>query len=441
MVSLSDIPVNSKVHLKTENTEYKGVLLPSEGNIIVLKLDSGYNVGIAPKHIKDVVVLEKKESELPVSQKKQQDTSLPLLSILHTGGTIASKIDYTTGAVVARFSPEELLDLFPELQNIARIDSKLIGNMHSDDFNFSHFNSIAKEIHKRAQQGQTRFIVTSGTDFLHYLSSALSFMLKDLPVGVLVVGAQRSSDRGSSDSAINLICAAQFLTTTDFAGVGVCMHKSSSDDTCVILPGTNTRKMHSSRRDAFKPINTTAYAEVNATTRSTKLLRELPSILATDIPKSIDYIGQPGKESDLKIGMIYSRPHMHPKEFEVYDDYSALLLVGSGLGHFPISSTEGSGPDNEHNYAHIQSLARKIPVVVSTQTVYGRVHLNVYSPGRKLKEAGVKGHLSTMTPETAYIKLAWLASNHDKQQTEKLFMENMLGELDDISQQSFLNTE
>ncbi|MFP4645342.1 MAG: Glu-tRNA(Gln) amidotransferase subunit GatD [Candidatus Woesearchaeota archaeon] len=441
MASLSDIPDNSRVHITTRHTSYEGILLPSESDFVVLKLDSGYNIGIDPKHITQAKLVEKQPaSDMPEATSKEQDESLPELSILHTGGTIASKVDYETGGVIARFSPEEILELFPELADIARIDSKLLGNMHSDDFNFSHFNTIASEIHRQAKEGQKRFIVTSGTDFLHYLSAALSFMLKDLPVGVLVVGSQRSSDRGSSDAAMNLICAAQFLATAEFHGVGVCMHESTEDNNCLILPGTNTRKMHSSRRDAFKPINTTAYARVDYDNKTVKLLRELPEKRSSSMPGKIEFIGKPGNEDKLKIGMIHSRPHMHAEEFDIYNDYDALVLVGSGLGHFPVSKTEGTGPDNTKIYEKIKELAKKIPVVMSTQTIYGRVHLNVYSPARKIKEAGVKGHLSTMTPETAYIKIAWLASNKTKEQAEELFMTKMIGELDSIPEEAFLNT-
>ncbi|MFW5865730.1 MAG: Glu-tRNA(Gln) amidotransferase subunit GatD [Nanoarchaeota archaeon] len=441
MATIPDIQENSLVHVTTQHTSYEGILLPSESDFVVLKLDSGYNIGIDPKRIKEAKLIEKKSaSNIPKASLKEQDKTLPEISILHTGGTIASKVDYKTGGVVARFSPEELLELFPELQDIARIDSKLIGNMHSDDFNFSHFNTIASEIHNRAKEGKKRFIVTSGTDFLHYLSAALSFMLKDLPVGVLVVGSQRSSDRGSSDAAMNLICATQFLATTEFQGVGVCMHESTEDNNCLILPGTNIRKMHSSRRDAFKPINTIAYARVDYDKRVVELFRELPKRRIPALPDKIDFIGKPGREHKLRIGMIHSRPHLHPEEFNTYKNYDALVLVGSGLGHFPISKTEGIGPDNTKNKQKIAELAKKMPVVMSTQTIYGRVHLNVYSPARELKDAGVKGHLSTMTPETAYVKIAWLASNTTKTKAEELFMENMVGELVDIPEKAFLNT-
>ena len=120
--------------------------------------------------------------------------------------------------------------MFPELQEAAFIESELVGNMQSDDFRFAHFNIIANKVMEHAKNGVNKFIVTSGTDFLHYVSTALSFILKDVPVGVLVVGAQRSSDRGSSDAGMNLACATQFLATQDFKGVGVCMHASIEDD-------------------------------------------------------------------------------------------------------------------------------------------------------------------------------------------------------------------
>jgi glutamyl-tRNA(Gln) amidotransferase subunit D len=355
-----------------------------------------------------------------------QNKNLPKINLLHTGGTIASKVDYKTGGVIADFDPDSLLSLFPELTDIAYIESEFLGNMFSDDFRFAHFNKIAKTIYEKALRGETKFVVTSGTDFLHYLSATLSFMLKDLPVNVLVVGSQRSSDRGSSDAGMNLICAAQFLASTDMTGVAVCMHANSSDDTCVIIPGTNARKMHSSRRDAFKSINTTPYAYVNYETKTVKLNKELPKKQIEEI-KELTLL-----KTDLKIGLLYSKPNLFADEINMYQNFDGLVIAGSGLGHLPITASDDLSKENKDVENAITQLTKKIPVVMSTQTINGRVHMNVYAPGRLLQKIGVMGHLSNMTPETTYAKLAYLLSKETKNLNEEL-LKNYCGEQENNS--------
>jgi len=399
---------------------HEGLVLPQEGSLTVLKLDNGYNIGLSPRNIKDTEVLGKEEPKGPAEGPKvTQADDKPSVTILHTGGTIASKVDYKTGGVVAQFDPEELLAMFPELGEVAHIKSKLVGNMQSDDFRFKHFNKLAKAVHERAQKGERRFIVTSGTDFLHYLSAALSFLLKDLPVAVLVVGAQRSSDRGSSDAGVNLACAASFLASHDFKGVGVCMHASTSDEKCVILPGTQVRKMHSSRRDAFRPVNAGPWAEVSYPDRKITLESDLAP-RSGGVPSEVPLL-----KEDLKIGLVYSHPQMSPQELSCFEGFDGLVLAGSGLGHFPVTAEV----DEQHGaiLKTLEGLAEKVPVVMATQAVYGRVHMDVYSPGRALQESGVIGHGSVMPVETAYVKLAWLLSTGCD--AKKEFLTDVAGEL------------
>src|SRR3989344_2406569 len=244
------------VEVKTEKQTFKGILLPSKNKEIVsLKLDSGYNIGIDRKKIKSMKKLGKVSLESKQHPKLTIDKNLPTIAILHTGGTIASEVDYKTGAVYPRFTPEELVGKFPELKNIANIKSKFIANMFSEDMNFSHYNKLAKEIENEAKLGVEGIIISHGTDAMHYPAAALSFMLQDVGIPILLVGAQRSSDRGSSDAFLNLASAVLFIAKSDYAGIAICMHAGMNDTDCVILPGLKTRKMHSSRRDAFKAIN------------------------------------------------------------------------------------------------------------------------------------------------------------------------------------------
>jgi glutamyl-tRNA(Gln) amidotransferase subunit D len=402
------------VKITLDNEHLEGILVNEDEKHIVLKLSSGYNIGIKKSKISKMddihshKELAKEEISEKVHKEIVQGHELPKVLILHTGGTIASKVDYNTGGVIARFSPEELLSMFPEIKDIARIESRLFRNMWSDDMRFSHYNLIAKEIEKELESHKdlAGIIVTQGTDTLHYTSSALSFIFEHLPVPVVIVGAQRSSDRGSSDAAMNLISAVAFIANTTLKGVFICMHESMSDDSCNILNGINSRKMHSSRRDAFEPINNSAIARVDYNTKTVDYLNNYPQTSLNSSGKLKLHLF----DESLKIGILVSHPQMYAEEIEAYKGFDGLVLEGTGLGHFPISEIDEYTKEHTKIRNAISELCKKIPVVMSLQTISGSVNMNVYSPGREMIGMGVLGNYSSLTPENTFIKLAWLLS-------------------------------
>jgi glutamyl-tRNA(Gln) amidotransferase subunit D len=412
-------------------------MMPSKDkDTLIVKLQSGYNTSYYLKDIKSVKLVKK---HVKAEERKKPalkfNKGLPTISILHTGGTIASAVDYKTGAVVAKFSPKDLIAMFPELGKIANIRSRLIRNMMSDDMRFVHYNLMAKEIEKEIKAGVDGIIITHGTDTLHYSSAALDFILEGLHTPVILVGAQRSSDRGSSDAFVNLVSAAYFITKTDFAGVAICMHENISDDSCFILPATKTRKMHTSRRDAFRPINTKPWARVHFDNASIEFLNK-------------DY-KKKGKgknptlmlfKPNLKVGILKIHTNMYASQFAAYKSFDGLVLEGTGLGHAPISVIDKFTKEHKKILAAIRLLSDKGTVVaMSPQTVYGQLQMNVYSPGREIQEAGVIGNYCDMTPETAFIKLAWLLSNYPKDKVKELFVQELRGEISKkISPDEFL---
>ncbi|MFH1770552.1 MAG: Glu-tRNA(Gln) amidotransferase subunit GatD [archaeon] len=418
---MADAGDRVKVFYKKEVLE--GILMPEEEKgFLFVKLDSGYNIGLKESFVKKVEVLKTKKEIKTGSKKVSIKKGLPTISILHTGGTIASKVDYETGAVSAKFTEEELLGLFPELKNIVNVKSHLVRNMFSEMIRFAHYNIIAKVVEREVKAGADGIIVAQGTDTLHYTSAALAFALEDIQIPVMVVGSQRSSDRGSSDAAVNLIAAANFIANSDFVGVGICMHENTDDNTCHILPATKSRKMHTSRRDTFRPINATAIAKVDVE------------------KKKISFIGDYEKkdkskklslklfDEKLKIGLIKPHVNMFASEFLAFKDFDGLVIELFGIGHIPNVKVDEFTDENEKISQAIKVLTKKMPVVAASQTIYGRLDMNVYSPGRKLLEAGVLGNYSDMTPETSFIKLAWLLSNH-KKDVKKMFGENLRGEI------------
>ena len=401
------------IEVVTKDKTYQGVYIPQEGSFVI-KLKSGYNIGIDKKKIKSVKIIKRYSPKKEVKVKMQENKKLPTISILHTGGTVASKVDYETGAVTARFSPEEILGMFPELKEIANIKSRLVMNILSENIRFSDFNHIAKEIAKEKTDG---VIVTHGTDTLGYSAAALSFILEDVSTPVILVGAQRSSDRGSSDAALNLICAANFIAKTDFSGVAICMHAEQGDNECLILPALKTRKLHSSRRDAFKPVNIGAIAKVD-------IKGEINFLTKKYNKRSDSKIKLKLFKENMKVGILKAHPNLSADEIKIFKNFDGLVIEGTGLGNLPVENNK----ENEKVLAELQSLAKKIPVVMTTQTVFGRVDMNVYSAGRRSHEAGVLGNYNDMLTETAFIKLAWLLSNHPKQVRE-LIGENLRGEI------------
>ncbi|HLC55486.1 MAG TPA: Glu-tRNA(Gln) amidotransferase subunit GatD [Candidatus Nanoarchaeia archaeon] len=414
-----------EIHTKDKQV-FKGILLPSQdSSIVMLKLASGYNIGLDKKDIQQITKLGKLKIERPLLKEHKHNPKLPTISILHTGGTVASQIDYTTGAVSARFTPEELLAKFPELQQYANIHSRLVSNMFSEDMRFSHYNLLAKEIEREAKKGIQGIIITHGTDTLHYTAAALTFMLHHLPIPVILVGAQRSSDRGSSDAFLNLVSAVFFASQTDFSGVAICMHKDLNDELCIILPGLNVRKNHTSRRDAFACINTSPIAEINYNKQQVQFLKRDHKKRDPDANFHIRLMNE-----KLEIGMLYAHPHMHADEVARFNAYDGLIIIGTGMGHLSINHIDKFTAENEKIFRELAKLARKMPVIMTPQPLWGRINLNVYSTGRKLQEIGVQGNFSDMTPETAFLKLAYLLSTRkSKEEINRLINTDMFGEI------------
>ena len=414
-----------KVGIETnEKQHFVGMVMPNEtASILFIKLSNGYNIGIEKKKISSIEVLEgfketKKEGKLEIKENK----SLPTISILHTGGTIASKVDYRTGGAVSAFTPQDIVTMFPELTKLANIDSELIANMWSDDLRFPHFKLIAQTIEKKIKQGTDGIIIGMGTDNLAVAAAALAFILEEIPIPVILVGAQRSSDRPSSDAAVNLICAAEFITKTDFSGVAICMHENTDDNNCVILPATKTRKLHTSRRDAFKPVNDTIIAKVNYDTRKIEFVKK-------------DYTKKGGKavikpNMEDKVALMKISINMFPEQFEFYKGYKGLVIEGTGLGHTPGHVPNDLAKIHEKIFPALKKVIDSDCIVVMTSTcLSGRVDMNVYSKGRDLLDLGVISG-EDMLPETAFVKLSWLLANYPKE-TKRLIGKNLRGEINE----------
>ncbi len=412
--------IDELVEVNAVNANYRGKIMPSStSEILFLKLSNGYNVGVERSSIKEIKKIQShaKKEKTEQAKKLKQKEGLPTIAILHTGGTLASKVDYETGGVISKFKPEELINMFPEINKIANIRSVFISNMFSDQMTFDNYMKIAKAALKEINAGVKGIIIGHGTDTMHYTAAALSFMFEHLPIPILLVGAQRSSDRGSSDAAMNLVCAIEFMNKTDFHGVAICMHDSESDDKCAILPATKTRKIHTSRRDAFKAINDRPIAKVDFNTRSIEMVKKIEK----EKPKQavLKY------RLEKKVGLLKSFPNMPPHLIRAFKGYKGLVIEGTGLGHIPITQSD----ENKKIFNELKKLIKSgCIVVISSQCIFGSVNMNVYSIGRDLLKIGVIP-AEDMLAETAYIKLAWLLGNYKKDIAKTLIRKDLRGEI------------
>ncbi|HVM45354.1 MAG TPA: Glu-tRNA(Gln) amidotransferase subunit GatD, partial [Candidatus Thermoplasmatota archaeon] len=394
---------------------WKGLVMEhhafSAPDVLTLKLASGYNVGVSVAEGARVRLLRKLERKARVPVVPQAAEDKPLVSVLATGGTIASYVDYRTGAVTPITKPEELAAAVPELANVARLRTKIVFAMFSEDLQPEHWQKLAREIKAEFDAGARGVVVTHGTDTLQFTAAALAFFLSDLPGPVVVVGAQRSSDRPSSDAQMNLHCAVVTAATTDVGEVVVVMHGGMTDDDCLIHRGTRVRKMHTSRRDAFESINALPLGRVGGSPPVARL--EQPYRKASRGPCRVD------EAMNERVAMIQSYPGLWPDHIEsvVLD---GVVLVGTGLGHVA-----------NRTFPALEKLQREGKFVfMASQCLHGRVNMNIYSTGRDLQRLGVIP-CEDMLPEVAYVKAMWvLARAKTREEVERLFLTPMAGEID-----------
>ncbi|MDE1761855.1 MAG: Glu-tRNA(Gln) amidotransferase subunit GatD [Candidatus Micrarchaeota archaeon] len=417
--------VGDTIKLVQGEDTFRGVVMPrpevGDSSILIIKQENGYNVGIkVAKGAKaEKVNVETKSFTFPKAQIKS-NPSLPTVAIVYTGGTIGSKVDYTSGGVYTFTKPEELLADVPELNGIANLKIYNPFSILSEDMTYKEWQVIAEQVARAFNEGARGVVITHGTDTMHYSSAVLSFMLEGLNGPVVYTGAQRSSDRGSSDAFINLIAAVRIAASSNIAEVGICMHGSSSDDFCDFNRGTKVRKLHTSRRDAFKPVNNLPIARVS-TAGSIEYLSEYREISKEKGKVSAKTGFEP------KVALIKVHPNSDPSILDYYvsKGCKGIILEGTGLGHVPTTP----GIKELSWIPHIKEASKKGVVIgMTSQTIFGRVSDKVY---RNLREVAAAGaiHCEDMMPETAYVKLGWLLANHSTDDSRRLLKSNLVGEI------------
>ena len=412
-LSLGDL-----IRVETPEASFEGYLMPryelADSLHIVIKLKNGYNIGISVEKIRSIAkITEGEKPKYTPPPTPKLNTNLPKVLILGTGGTIASRIDYRTGAVHPALTAEDLYASVPEISEVAQVDAEILFSIFSENMRVEHWCKIAEHIYSSLQKGYRGVVVTHGTDTMGYTAAALSFALRGVPVPVVLVGAQRSSDRPSSDAATNLLAATLVASQAHFSGVYVAMHAGLSDDVIAIHRGASVRKNHTSRRDAFQSINRRPAAYVKD-----GVIQQIDPNLPPRRASSDDF--KPAAKFEERVALIKFYPSFDPTiiDYLVDKGFRGLVLEGTGLGHVG-------------RYCHEsikKAVDRGILVGMSSQCIWGRVRMTVYDTGRDLLNIGVLP-LDTLFPEVALVKMMWVLGNTNTlEEAKKLMLTDLVGE-------------
>lgn len=422
-----------------QNKEITGTALPSSTNdVLMIKLASGYNTGFNTNELENITVKKGEKHSLgrPPSREVKHHDGLPDVALIATGGTIATHVDYKTGGVYMTRTPQEVLAEVPEIDeivNLSTLDSPF--TIASEDMQPSHWQKIAEITAKRLNLGARGAIISHGTDTLGYTAAALSFMIQgNKPIAL--TGAQRSPDRAGFDGKMNLLCAARYATS-NIGEVATIMHGTTNDDYCLAIRGTKTRKMHSTRRDAFRPINSTPLAKI-----------EYPIGKITQLNQAKEFKNQEVTLDNVfenKTGFIKPVPGLTSELVDFFTDkkYKGIVIEGTALGHVPTLFNNETEKFEKQSWIPAVKRATQegLIVAITTQCIYGTVHPYVYRNLRLLSDAGAVFCKDTLS-ETAYVKLGWLLGhkNYDEEKIKQLMQENLAGEInEEIKIDEFLN--
>ncbi len=415
------IPVWSEAVVETTHGTFHGIVLPrsetDDEHHIVLKLKSGYNVGVRADSINAARQVGYKEAVYKIPESEfPTDAGKHPVTLFGTGGTIASRLDYRTGAVIPAFTPGELYGAVPELADLCNLRTEKLFGVFSENMGPEQYIATARAVAAEVENGIRGIVIGHGTDTLHHTAAILSFMLQGLPVPVVLVGSQRSSDRPSSDAALNLRNAVKTAVECDIAEVMVCMFGPTSDEYGLLHRGTRVRKMHSSYRSTFRTIGDIPLATVSQETGFNYLHPDYNRRRA-DRKVKLD------TAFEEKVTILYYYPNMKPDIIEALIDngYKGIVIAGTGLGHM-----------NKPVYPALARCRDKgIAVYMTVQTLWGYVHMRVYETGRDMIKLGVV-ETENMLPEVAYMKLCWvLGHTTDPQEVRRMMLTPIAGEITD----------
>ncbi|WP_393970917.1 Glu-tRNA(Gln) amidotransferase subunit GatD [Oxyplasma meridianum] len=395
------------LEIKYGNSLLKGMYISKEKDLLIIKLENGYNLSLPSSSIEILShVSQKRPVGLSGNGSSKIGKGKTHITIITTGGTIASRVDYSTGAVKPVKDLEFLTSSIPGITERFNLKLSEYGEILSENMTPENWISLGRSARDFMKKSDG-IIITHGTDTMSYTSSALAFMFERQTTPVVFVGSQRSSDRPSSDAFLNFRGAIEF-SSTDFGEVGIAMHETISDTGIALHRSVRSRKMHTSRRDAFRTIGSmpVGYSDPKGT-----VFREGYRKIADEISFS--------DRLDSKVALIYFSPTLSSEDLEnVIAGRHAAIIMGTGLGHVNTDLAETIRKSSRDG----------IKIMMTSQCINGSVNMNVYSTGRILKDAGVIP-MGSILPEVAYVKAMYVLANYPSEEFEKRMQENLRGEI------------
>lgn len=282
--------------------------------------------------------------------------------VVACGGTIASEPD-ADGAVPAK-DGSDLIDAVPGVTDYATVSTREACTQPGFDVRWRDLFAVVAAMQAAVTEGADGIVVTHGTDTLTHTAYALD-LLTDLPVPVVVTGAQRRLDEPSSDVPANLTLAVRTAADDRFSP-GV--HVAFDDE---IHAGRDAVKTHS---NALSTMGSPASAPVATTTRSAmRLLREPRRGVARE-PLCAPDGPLDASAPEAAAAMVPAVPVIHSGtgvsgagiERAVAADVGGIVLEGTGLGN--VTGAIGDA---------VAEAVPRVPVVVAgrpagpTEPVYG----------------------------------------------------------------------
>lgn len=313
--------------------------------------------------------------------------------------------DVRTSALQPELSIDELVAYAPLLASEFNIKTQTITNLDSTNIQPHHWSKIA-EIIEKEYGNFDGFVVIHGTDTMAYTASALSYALGNIGKPVVITGSQVPPEILGTDAISNMVNACM-AATMDFAEVAIVFGTK-------ILRGNRSMKVSESERNAFiSPV----FPELGS-------IRLQPEITYNNIPRRHGGVLDVKKKFSGNVAVLKVVPGLEPEIIKAILDakIDGLILESFGPGNIP---------NQERNLLPYIEMAKQkgVPVLISTQCIYGTTRMYLYEVGQSAMDLGVIP-TGDMTPEAAYVKLKWaLGQTKNSKDVAKIFSRNTAGEV------------
>ncbi len=307
----------------------------------------------------------------------------PKVIVLNTGGTIGHRsID---GVAVMDFAAERLASDIGCAQ--VDLEFRALFRKGSMDIVPADWQTIATAVAEAAAARPRGVVILHGTDTMHYTASALSFMLRDLAIPIVITGSMMPGGDAGSDAILNLRDAVQVAAEGEFAEVCVVFSADAVRIKAVVIRGCRAKKVHSTAIDAFASINALPLGfVVGGTIERTTLPARPRSSAELRLALALD--------SDVVL--IKLTPNLAPHALaRCLQGSSGAVLEGTGVGHI------------RTDLQPIVSQFKK-PVVITTQTGQGGERLGTYDVDRQILAIPNIIPTGDMSSDTALVKLMWV---------------------------------